>query len=97
MELSSELLGTAAVGTLIILAAIGNYLRSLKQAPATMPPALQAIGIEFGSRLQMDQLIAQVTRIADILENKKQAGMEKTLSEIVDRLEDIEERPNRRR
>jgi ribosomal protein S4 len=96
MVLTTEILGGAAVGVVVILAAIGNYLRS-KQAPsaAAASASVMAIGAELGSRQQMDEVIEQLRRIADAIEAKKQAGLESRLDDILHRLDRAEEHQRR--
>ncbi|MBL8578072.1 MAG: hypothetical protein JNK47_12660 [Mesorhizobium sp.] len=85
MELTPDVIVTGVVGLLIVLGAIGKYLKSLNASPPN--PVLTGVGIELGNRQQMDQLIAGVNRIGDILENKKQSAMEGKLEDILERLE----------
>jgi len=82
---------SGVVGLLVILSAVGRYLKSLHAPkPSADHPVLGSIGLELGSRLQIDQLIGEVRRIGDILENKKQSAMEAKLEDILDRLDKAE-------
>jgi hypothetical protein len=94
MELTPELLGTAAVGVVIILGAVGNYLRSLKALPSQPDAVLRGIGMELGDKDQTERLIAQVKRIADgmdILADKRTDEMEEIHKTLLARL-DMQER-----
>lgn len=72
-----------------ILAALVGYRRRPERPAAEV--AVASVGLELGNKLQMDDLIKAVNRLGDILENKKQAGMEKKLDELLERMEEIEE------
>ena len=94
MELTPELLGTGIVGLIVILCAVGQYLRSLRAPPPAADPVLTGIGVELGNRQQLDLLIAEVKRIADALTDKNTAGINDridALTEIVARM--LAERP----
>ena len=93
MELTPELLGTAAVGAVVILGAIGNYLRSLKARPSQPDAILRGIGMELGEE-QTERMIVQFTRIADsvaVLADKRTDEMEEIHKTLLDRL-DMQER-----
>lgn len=90
MDLTPESLGTGVVGLIIILGAIGKYLSSLKAKQSD--PVLGGVGLELGNRAQIDMLIAAINRIGDILENKKQAGLEEMLKEIRDDMDAMKQR-----
>ena len=89
MEITPELLGTAGVGVIVIVGAIGNYLRNLRASPPTANPVLAGVGLEFGNRAQMDLLIGEIRRIGDILENKRQAGIESKLQHLVEEIDEL--------
>ena len=95
MELTPELLGTAAVGAVVILGAIGNYLRSLREKPKPdVHPVLTGVGIGWGDRDQTERMITQFTRIADsvaILADKRTDEMEEIHKTLLARL-DMQER-----
>lgn len=88
MELTPELLGAGAVGVIIILGAIGNYLHGLRTAHKT--DALTAgVAGGFVDMNQMHELIGQVKRCADALDrlaDTRQAAMQETLEEIVEEM-----------
>jgi hypothetical protein len=94
--LTPDILSAAGIGIVVIVAGIGNYLLKYRQASQTPPLSTSAtmIGMELGNRHQVEQLIGEVRRIGDILEGKKQASIEGQLTEILERLEQTE---NRRR
>ena len=90
MELTPELIGTAAVGVLVILGAIGNYLRTLKSPSSN--PVVTGIGLSFGEREQMERLIASVNRVADAIGDKNAAGINDRLEELSERIEHLSPR-----
>lgn len=97
MDLTPELLGTGFVGLVVILGAVGQYLRS-RQAPPALPPAIASIGADLGNREQMERLIAEVKRIADVLDDKNAAGINERLDALAEHVERLlAERPARRR
>lgn len=105
MELTPELLGTAAVGAVVIVSAIGNYLRTLKEKPRPIDPVIAGIGIGYGDREQTERLILEVRgcRIAlEALADKRADEMEEMQQALLDRLDDAarrkeqeEQRPRR--
>lgn len=74
---------------------LGRYV-FIKERPQA-PPAtavdknatLVGIGAAFGDRLQMDELTAQVKRIADILDDKNQEKLVDGMDEIKQALEQL--------
>lgn len=72
-----------------IFAALVGY-RKRPERP-TSDVAVASVGLELGNKLQMEDLIKAVNRVGDILENKKQAGIERKLGELLDRMNEIEE------
>jgi len=82
MQIGSELWIAGLYGLILLLAAVGQYLNRPKQT-AKPDPVLGGVGLELGNRAQLDLLITQVKRIADIMENKRQTEMEETLEELV--------------
>lgn len=96
MELTPELLGSAAVGAVICIAALGNYIRTLRQQPVKSETAMFA-GIAGGlvDKDQMDRLILQITRIADAMTDKNTAAINERLEELTDKLDHIHH-PQRR-
>lgn len=94
MDLTPELLGTAAVGLLVILGAIGNYLRALKRGPPD--PMLSGVGGGLVDRDQMERLIAAVNRLGDIMADKNAAGINDRLDDLVDKIDHMVS-PHRKR
>jgi len=47
---------------------------------------METIGMEFGNKLQMDQLIQAVRRVGDIMENRHQSETEDKLDELLRRV-----------
>lgn len=93
MELTPEILASGVVGVLVIAAAIGTYLKSLK-APSPNP-MMAGIGGGFVDREQMAQLIAAVNRVADVLSDKNAANLNERLDDIMDRLDGKKPPPRR--
>jgi hypothetical protein len=58
------------------------------EKPGTKDTVVAGLGIEFGNRLQVDQAIAELKRIAD----RKQATTEAKLDRILEELDEAEER-----
>jgi hypothetical protein len=103
MELTPELLGTATVGAIVIIGAIGRYLQAIREKPPTSATtALQAIGASWGDKEQTERLIDAVGRCADALEvlaDKRADDMHKELLAHIDmkeRREEQEEQTPRR-
>lgn len=71
-----------------VLAGIIGYFGKRKPLART-DPVLTGVGLELGNRQQVDQIITELKRIADILENKRQAGLEGMLKAIQDDMEEI--------
>lgn len=110
MELTPELLGTAGVGAVVLIGAIGNYLRSLREKPRASDPVIAGIGLAFGDREQSERMISALTRMAAAMEiladrrTDEMADIQKALLERLDAQERREEqeqersrRPPRRR
>lgn len=93
---TNEIMTLAGVFVGGIFIALLGYIRKPSTA-AAQDPIVASVGLEFGNRMQMDDLIKEVARIGDILEGKKQAGIEADLKEILERLDAHEEREGRRR
>ena len=88
MDLTPELLGTAAVGIIVILGAIGNYLRT-RQQPTHVNPIATGIGGGFLDREQMERLVVNTARIAAAVEtiaDRRQTDMQETLHEIAEQM-----------
>ncbi len=99
MELTAELLGAGIVGVLVVAAAVGNYLRSLRAPPPTLEKSsavLAGIGLGYVEREQMERLIAEVKRIADAIGDKKAADINDKLEHMVERLDSMQSPPRRR-
>lgn len=99
MTLTPEILSAGVVGAIVVLGAIGQYLRTRQQAPRTgLDPSLQVIGADLGNREQMERLIVVVTRVAVALEtiaDRKQSEMGEKLDELLEQLS--QRAPPRRR
>ena len=88
MELTPELLGAGAVGVIVILGAIGNYLNGRRNAHK-LDPGMAGVAGGFVDMDQMRQLIDQVKRGGEALErvaDKRQDEMQETLEEIVEEM-----------
>lgn len=88
MELTPELLGTGIVGILVIVGAIGQYLRTYRARPTQLDPVLAGVGLELGNRQQADQIIFQLKRIADALTDKNTADVNDRLDELAEKVDD---------
>lgn len=85
LSLFLENVGAAAVAVVIAVAAVGNYLRSLKK---TSPdPVLAGVGGGLAEREQMERLIAAINRIADIMADKNTASINDQLRELAERID----------
>lgn len=65
-----------------------------KTPPNPLPKSdavVASVGLELGNRLQMDQVIVQLCRIADALENKKQADLVDMLKELRGGMREVKE------
>jgi hypothetical protein len=94
MELTPEVLATGAVGLVVVIGAIGQYLKSLKTTPQSQSSVLQGVGIELGNREQTERLIGIQTRIAVALESladKRTSEMEEIQRKLLERLDRREE------
>lgn len=88
MELTSDLLVSAGVGLIVLLAAINKYLTTLKgKSGEPGPQVAHSVGIELGNREQIEAMIAQLKRIGDILESKQQTAMDRKLDELLKRVD----------
>ena len=106
MTLTPEILFTGIVGLLIILGAIGNYLRTRDKPSYATRPALTGIGMAWGEREQIERMIGVQERIArslEILADRRTEEMEEIHRTLLDRLdarerreEQEEPRPRRR-
>lgn len=92
MDLTPELLGTAAVGLIVIIGAIGTYLRNLRKPVAD--PVMAGIGGGFVDREQMERLIYQTQRIADALTDKNTAGINERLEDLAHSIDDLRDKPH---
>jgi len=96
MNLTPELLGTGAVGAVVILGAVGNYLLSLRRAPRSMDSVLTGIGLAFGDKEQSERVISALVRIAAAVESmadRDRADMKQMLEDLG---EEVRGRPRRR-
>lgn len=96
LELTWDVAAYGLAGLLIILGSIGRYLQQKRSAKPHADPLLTGVGLELGTRVQIDMLISAVNRIGDILENKRQAGLEEMLKDIRDDMEKLKRPPPRR-
>lgn len=94
MELTPELLGTAGVGLLVILGAIGNYLRTLKSPSRN--PLIDGIGGGLVDREQMERLITEVKRIADAITDRNTSSINARLEELAEAIDHMKDAPKRR-
>lgn len=97
MDLTPELLGAGAVGVVVILGAIGNYLNGKRNAHK-IDPVMSGVGGGFVDTDLMRQLVVEVRRIADAITDKNTAGLNQRLDEItdaIDHLKDPDRRPRR--
>lgn len=95
MELTPELLGTGAVGTVVIVSAIGNYLRALKEKPRGMDAVVAGVGFGFGDKEQCERVISVLERCARALEalaDKRTDEMEEMHKALLERLDAQERR-----
>lgn len=95
MVLTPELLGTGIVGLIIILGAVGNYLRSREKPTHRPDPVLTGIGLAYGDREQCERLITVLTRMSralDILADRRTDEMEDMHRALLDRLDAQERR-----
>lgn len=94
----NELITLAGVFFGGLFMGIIGYLRK-KPEIARHDTMVAGVGMEFGSRLQTDQLIAEVQRCADslaVLADRKQAGIEAKLDRILHEMQEEEERERER-
>jgi hypothetical protein len=88
-------LGVVVAGILGILA---GYFTKRKDAPARPDKGdaiVAGLGLEFGNRLQTDQVIAELKRIGNslaVLADRRQASTEAKLDRILQELDEAEER-----
>ena len=93
----TELLANVTIviaGLIGILAAYfkkGNEVKSTSRSEAIV----SSVGVELGNRYQTDELIKALNRIGDILENKRQAGIEETLKRLVDEIDELRDAKRR--
>ncbi len=96
MELTPDLLGAGFVGLVIVIGAIGNYLRSLKGNSAiTHGPVLAGIGMELGNKEQTERVIVELAGIrkaVEILADKRTDEIEEMHRALLDRLDAQERR-----
>ena len=86
MELTPEILANAAVGLLVIVGAVGVYLRG-RRLPAKVDPILAGVGLGYVEKEQMERLIAEVKRIADAITDKNTADINDKLEHLAERLD----------
>lgn len=81
-----------------LLMALAGYRK--KPPPAAADPVVASVGLEFGNRLQMDELIAETKRVADAMDKAASSLAvlaDQDRAEFKDALKDLLERiPDRR-
>ena len=85
----NEFLTYAGVFVGGLLMAIAGYRK--KPPPAATDPVVSSVGLEFGNRMQMDEMIAQLTRCADslaILADRERADIKDALEDLLERIPD---------
>lgn len=88
-------LGVIFAGIIGILA--GYFTKRTGKPPASQDAVVASVGLEFGNRMQMDELIIQTKRGSDalvsaaaslaILADRKQADIEDKLDELLERVD----------
>lgn len=76
-----------------IMAAVAAYYGKKVPPPPSTSPVLAGVGLEFGSRDQMERMIDELARIAGALESladHRQSDMKDTMDELLDRLRSAE-------
>ena len=86
MDLTPEILANAAVGLLVIIGAVGVYLRGRRLAPKS-DAVVAGVGLGYIEREQMDRLIHEVERIADAITDKNTADINDKLEHLAERLD----------
>lgn len=87
MELTPELLASGVVGIIVVVGAIGQYLRTFKAK--TPDPVLAGVGIELGNREQAERVIAQLKRIADALADKNASDISNRLEDLAEKVDEV--------
>jgi hypothetical protein len=90
-NLTPELLGNFAIGFLVIVAAVGSYINSLRKAVPN--PLVAGVGGGLVDRDQMERLIQAVNRVADALTDKNTASINDKLDDL---LEQVNQASNRK-
>jgi hypothetical protein len=93
-KLTPDILWNAVIGFLVIIGAIGVYLKTLRHPKPD--PLLSGVGGGLVDREQMERLIREVKRIADAITDKNAANINDRLEELVDRIDGMQS-PHRRR
>jgi hypothetical protein len=89
MELTPDVLATGFIGFIVIVGAIGTYLRSLRQQAQQPSPVFAGVGGGLVDRDQMERLIAEVAGIrkaAESIADKKASDMQEAIEEIAEEL-----------
>lgn len=96
MELTPEIITTAAVGVVVFIGAIGNYLRTLKERPAHRADAVVAgIALGYGDKEQTERVIVLLGRMTASLEalaDRRTDEMEDMHKALLERLDAQERR-----
>lgn len=86
MDLTPEILANAAVGLLVIIGAVGVYLRGRRLVPKS-DAVVAGVGLGYIEREQMERLIHEVKRIADAITDKNTADINDKLEHLAERLD----------
>lgn len=93
-------LGTVLGALFVALIAVANYLRTKEKPQQQSTAVLTGIGLAFGDKLQTEELIKQVTRIAngiDVLADRRTDDMADMQKELIERMDRAEAREQGRR
>lgn len=70
-----------------LIAGLMGYYRTKKPGGGTRDSVLTSVGVELGSKFQMDEVIKALNRIADAIEGKRTTGMENMLRDLLQRVD----------
>ncbi len=91
MTLTPDILTNAVIGFLVIIGAVGVYLRTLRQPQPN--PMIAGVAGGFIDRELMQELVKQVTRIADAVTDRNAAEIKDQLEELTEKIDRIGLRP----
>jgi hypothetical protein len=94
-KLTPDILSNAVIGALVVIGAIGVYLKTLRQPKPD--PLFSGVAGGLVDREQMERLIQEVKRIADAITDKNAATMTDKLDELADKIDHMRSPPSRRR